>query len=78
MKSATTYSILEYIKDHPLQSSKEIYEGLKGSPGYATVKRALSTFLSDDLVKTEGRGKTTKYVISPSFQLQYHRSGQIF
>jgi Fic family protein len=37
--------------------------------GYATVKRVLNKLLSDDLVKTEGKGKATKYVISPSFQV---------
>lgn len=71
MKADTTNSILEYIKTHPLQSSKEIHDGLKGLAGYATVKRVLNKLLSDDLVNTEGKGKATRYIISPSFQVLY-------
>jgi Fic family protein len=71
MKTNTTDSILEYIKTHPLQSSKEIHDGLGGSAGYATFKRVLNKLLSDNLLHTEGKGKATKYVISPSFQLLY-------
>ncbi|MFI5163190.1 MAG: Fic family protein [Sphingobacteriales bacterium] len=71
MKINTRDSLLEYIKTHPLQSSKEIHYGLKGSIGYATVKRVLSKLLSDNLVNTEGKGKATKYVISSSYQLFY-------
>ena len=69
MKTNTTDSIIEYIKNSSLQSSKEIHDGLKGSIGYATLKRMLSKLLSDDLVKTEGKGKATRYVISQSFQV---------
>jgi Fic family protein/predicted transcriptional regulator len=71
MKVNATDSILNYIKAHPLQSSKEIHDGLEGSIGYATVKRVLTKLLSDDLIKTEGKGKATKYAISSSYQLLY-------
>jgi len=71
MKASTTDSILEYIKIHPLQSSKEIHDGLGGSIGYATVKRVLSKLLLENLVNTEGKGKATRYVISSSYQLLY-------
>jgi Fic family protein len=71
MKANTTDSILDYIKTHPLQSSKEIHDGLRGSIGYATVKRVLGKLLLDNLLKTEGKGKATKYAISSSYQLLY-------
>ncbi|MEO6852132.1 MAG: Fic family protein [Mucilaginibacter sp.] len=69
MATNTTESVLTYIKDHPLRSSKEIHDGLGGSAAYATVKRVLNNLRSDNLVNTEGKGKATKYIISPSFQL---------
>src|SRR5258708_26316962 len=71
MKTDTTDSILAYIKAHPLQSSKEIHDGVEESIGYATVKRVLNRLCSDNLVNAEGKGKATKYVISPSYQLLY-------
>ncbi|MBS1532885.1 MAG: Fic family protein [Bacteroidetes bacterium] len=71
MKANTSDNILEYIRAHPLQSSKEIHDGIGGSAGYATVKRLLNKLLSDNLIKAEGKGKATKYAISPAFQLLY-------
>jgi Fic family protein len=71
MANNTYDSILGYIKVHPLRSSKEIHDGLETSVAYATVKRVLNKLRSDNLVNTEGKGKATKYMISPSFQLLY-------
>jgi prophage maintenance system killer protein len=62
-------SIIDYIKDHPLESSKEIYDGLQPDLGYATLKRILNQLLSEKLITTKGRGKGTKYAISESFVL---------
>jgi hypothetical protein len=62
-------SILTFIKDHPLQSSKEIFDGLDLEIGYATVKRILNQLLSERLITTKGRGKGTKYAISESYDL---------
>jgi hypothetical protein len=66
-----TSNILAYIKDHPLRSSKEIHDGLGDAIGYATVKRILSKLVSGDLIGIEGKGKGTKYVVSPFYELLY-------
>jgi Fic family protein len=64
-------NIVEYIKNHPLQSSKEIYDSLELEIGYATIKRALNQLLSEKLIATKGKGKGTKYVISSTYELLY-------
>jgi len=71
MMSDTADNILAYVKDHASRSSKEIYDGLNGTIGYATVKRVLNKLRSDNLVSTEGKGKGTKYVISAAYELLY-------
>jgi Fic family protein len=44
---------------------------LLGEPGYATVKRILNKLSSEKLICTEGKGRATKYLISPSYELLY-------
>lgn len=61
--------ILDFIKQHPLCSSKEINDGLNGDFGYATVKRTIQRLVAENIVTTSGRGKSTKYEISPTFEL---------
>ncbi|HTD40359.1 MAG TPA: Fic family protein [Mucilaginibacter sp.] len=64
-----TKNLLAYIKNNPLKSSKEIFDGLGNTYSYATVKRALSKLAEENLVLIEGRGKGTKYRFSPSYEL---------
>jgi Fic family protein len=61
--------ILEYIIENPLQSSKQIYEGLSLEISYATVKRVLSKLITSKLIIIKGAGKATRYLISPSYEL---------
>lgn len=61
--------VLEFIKNNPSRSSKEIHEGLKLDMSYATAKRTLSTLLTSQLVISEGKGRGTKYLLSASYQL---------
>jgi len=61
--------ILEYISENPLQSSKQIYEGLSLEISYATVKRVLAKFITSKLIIIKGAGKATRYLISPSYEL---------
>jgi len=61
--------ILEYINKNPLQSSKQIYEGLSLEISYATVKRVLSKLITSELIIINGAGKATRYLISPSYEL---------
>lgn len=67
----TTESVLKYLIEHPLSSSKEIHDGLIGSIGYATVKRVLNKLSAEQLISTEGKGKATKYRVSPSYELLF-------
>jgi Fic family protein len=39
--------------------------------GYATIKRTLNHLLSEKLITTKGKGKGTKYIISPAYELLY-------
>lgn len=63
--------ILEFIKENPSLSSKEIHGGLEFEIGYATVKRILTKLISNNLILPEGKGKARKYIISPSYELFY-------
>jgi len=69
--SDTTENVLKYVIDHPLSSSKEIHDGLDGAIAYATVKRLLNKLSVEQLISTEGKGKATKYLASPSYELLY-------
>jgi Fic family protein len=64
-----TTEILEFIKRNPLLSSKEIHAGLTSVMGYATVKRILFQLISKNLVHHQGKGKASKYVISPAYDM---------
>lgn len=63
--------VLRFIRENPSSSSKEIHEGLGPVVGYATVKRILTKLTSDNLIISEGKGKATTYVLSPSYELSY-------
>ena len=61
--------IVDYVKDHPHCSSKQIHEGIGKEWGYATIKRSLLILISENLIATHGNGKGTKYEISRSYEL---------
>ena len=61
--------IVDYIKNHPNCSSKQIHEGIGQEWGYATVKRSIQVLLSEKLIVALGKGKGTKYVISLTYEL---------
>jgi len=61
--------VLKFIKENPDKSSKEIHEGLTIDSGYATVKRVLQSLISENLIVFSGKGKATKYSISPAYEL---------
>ncbi len=63
--------IIEYIAKNPLKSSKEIHDGIGIDIGYATVKRILNRIKEENYVELEGKGKGTKYKISPSYSIIY-------
>lgn len=59
--------IFQYLTENPLVSSKEIHEGISEKAGYATVKRALQTLIAEELIRSVGKGKGTKYELSPAY-----------
>lgn len=59
--------ILQYLTENPLVSSKEIHDGISEKAGYATVKRALQTLIAEELIRSVGKGKGTKYELSPAY-----------
>ena len=61
--------IIEIIKKKNECSSKEVFESITSSVSYATVKRILTKLTSDNLIKTKGKGKGTKYLISSTYEL---------
>jgi Fic family protein len=60
--------VLDFIKLNPLCSSKEIHNGFE-YVGYATIKRAIQTLITENLISVSGRGKGTKYEISKAYEL---------
>jgi Fic family protein len=69
MISNTAYQVLDFLKEKPQRSSKEIFEGINANQSYATVKRVLTELLNEQLIIQEGIGKARKYSCSPYFQI---------
>ena len=63
--------ILNFIQNHVSCSSSEIHKEFAASISYATVKRVLSQLLTENYIIAEGKGKGTKYSISPSYEILY-------
>jgi predicted transcriptional regulator len=63
--------ILEVVQSKPLSSSKEIHELLSLEIGYATVKRIIQNLLAENLLLADGKGKSTRYRLSPAYELFY-------
>lgn len=61
--------IIEYLKKTPLQSSKSIFDNTSLDVSYATLKRILSKLVTDNALEIHGKGKGTKYQISPSYHI---------
>ena len=63
--------IIELIKKKRGISSKDIFESISETISYATVKRVLSRLINENLLTKTGQGKSTKYLISPAYELLY-------
>lgn len=68
MKNLDTI-ILEFLEDNPLSSSKDIYDGISSTKGYATIKRSLNNLIEQNYISKEGKGKGTKYLLSTSYSI---------
>ncbi len=61
--------LLDYIRNIGESSSKEIFDAVNIPISYATLKRMLSRLISDNYLAKKGRGKGTKYIISPVYEV---------
>lgn len=61
--------IIDFIRETGKCSSKEIFEEVDISVSYATLKRIITKLKSDNYIDSVGRGKGTKYILSPAFKL---------
>jgi Fic family protein len=61
--------ILNFLKEFGESSSKNIFDSIDISVSYATLKRILANLKSNNYLVTNGKGKGTKYLISPTFEL---------
>src|SRR5690554_3891817 len=63
--------IIEFLKKNPEISSKELFEGVSATISYATVKRILSKLVDESLVAKKGQRKSSKYLISPGYEVLF-------
>lgn len=61
--------IIEYIKKAEACSSREVYDHAGLPVSYATLKRILTKLLAENYLSSKGKGKGTKYVISPIYEV---------
>lgn len=61
--------ILEYLKLNPDSSSSSILKGINSEKSLATLKRVLKNLITERLIETIGKGKSTKYRLSQYFKL---------
>jgi Fic family protein len=64
-------NVLEYLKENPLSSSKEVFDGINLGVSYASLKRIISQLLTENLLIVHGKGKASKYSISPAFKILF-------
>ena len=61
--------ILEFLKQNPESSSGEIRQGIPENKSIATIKRILSKLVAKKLISSTGKGKATRYKLSPYYNL---------
>ncbi len=71
MSDKRALEIIELIRRNQVISSKEIFEGVSVAMSFATLKRILSRLIDDNLLIVNGQGRSTKYSISPTYELFY-------
>jgi prophage maintenance system killer protein len=61
--------IINFLKNNGESSSREIFDSNSSEGSYATIKRSLAKLISANILETKGKGKGTKYGISPTYNL---------
>ncbi|MEG2061767.1 MAG: Fic family protein [Alistipes sp.] len=69
METTRLNRILDYLREHPQSSSKEIFDAMPEAGGYATIKRELAKAVGEGIILVEGQRKGSKYSISPAYNL---------
>lgn len=69
MLDSKEQKIIDFIRKVGSCSSTELFEKTDISVSYATLKRLLSKLKKDHYIATEGQGKSTRYILSPTFKL---------
>ena len=59
--------VLQYIKEHPGVSSKQVADALADKASLATIKRAITELINSFYINVEGKARATKYFVSPLF-----------
>ncbi|MDD3788040.1 MAG: Fic family protein [Petrimonas sp.] len=63
--------IIDFVKKRNGVSSKEIFENAGLDVSYATIKRIISDLQSVNYIQSTGKGRATKYHISPGFKILF-------
>jgi len=61
--------ILEFLKQNPESSSRDIQQGISKKKSIATIKRILSKLVAKKLIISTGKGKATRYKLSAYYNL---------
>ena len=61
--------VLEFLEQNPENSSDEIRQGISEKKSIATIKRLLSKLVAKKLIVSTGKGKATRYKLSPYYNL---------
>ena len=61
--------IIDYVKKSGECSSKEVFDNVDIEVSYATLKRILTGLKSANYLITKGKGKGTRYFLSPAYEL---------
>ncbi len=61
--------IIDFVESQGECSSKEIFEAISISVSYATLKRVLAELVAENYLSVKGRGRGTKYIVSPTYKL---------
>ncbi|WP_299671256.1 Fic family protein [uncultured Polaribacter sp.] len=69
MNNQRELTIINILKTNKSLSSKEIFDNLALEISYATLKRILTKLQLENTIATIGKGKATKYSISPAYEL---------
>jgi len=69
MSLTLSQQIISFLAANPDSSSSQVHAAMESAASYATVKRAITKLLEDQLIISAGKGKATTYSLSPAYVL---------